>query len=140
MAADLAPLPRTEIVVQLCGDAHLSNFGLFASPERTLVFDITDFDENAARTVRGSQAARCEPRPSQPLARPRARRAPRRPSRDPVVSDADGRIRDHAGDRRLLRTGDATSILGLADKHARPFLQETVHSAPTMTLSTSSPS
>jgi len=45
MAADLAQLPRSDIVVQLCGDAHLSNFGLFASPERTQVFDITDFDE-----------------------------------------------------------------------------------------------
>ena len=45
MAADLAPLPTTGIVVQLCGDAHLSNFGLFASPERELVFDVTDFDE-----------------------------------------------------------------------------------------------
>ena len=45
MAADLAPTPTTGQHVQLCGDAHLSNFGLFASPERTLVFDINDFDE-----------------------------------------------------------------------------------------------
>lgn len=45
MAADLAPVPYTGINVQLCGDAHLSNFGLFGSPERTLVFDINDFDE-----------------------------------------------------------------------------------------------
>ena len=45
MAADLASTPASGIVVQLCGDAHLSNFGLFASPERDLVFDITDFDE-----------------------------------------------------------------------------------------------
>lgn len=45
MAADLAPLPRTELTVQLCGDAHLSNFGMFASPERTLMFDVNDFDE-----------------------------------------------------------------------------------------------
>ena len=45
MAADLAPLPHTGITVQLCGDAHLSNFGMFASPERRLVFDINDFDE-----------------------------------------------------------------------------------------------
>jgi uncharacterized protein (DUF2252 family) len=45
MAFDLAATPRTEIVVQACGDAHLSNFGLFASPERTLVFDANDFDE-----------------------------------------------------------------------------------------------
>jgi uncharacterized protein (DUF2252 family) len=45
MAADLAATPTSGITVQLCGDAHLSNFGLFASPERRLVFDINDFDE-----------------------------------------------------------------------------------------------
>ncbi len=45
MAADLASLPSTGLVVQLCGDAHLSNFGLFAAPDRSLVFDINDFDE-----------------------------------------------------------------------------------------------
>jgi uncharacterized protein (DUF2252 family) len=45
MAADLASTPSTGIRVQCCGDAHLSNFGLYASPERRLVFDINDFDE-----------------------------------------------------------------------------------------------
>jgi uncharacterized protein (DUF2252 family) len=45
MAADLAPTPTSGIRVQLCGDAHLSNFGGFASPERELVFDLNDFDE-----------------------------------------------------------------------------------------------
>jgi uncharacterized protein (DUF2252 family) len=45
MAADLAAGPRTSLRVQLCGDAHLSNFGVFGSPERRLVFDINDFDE-----------------------------------------------------------------------------------------------
>ncbi|HVQ22458.1 MAG TPA: DUF2252 family protein, partial [Candidatus Saccharimonadia bacterium] len=45
MAFDLAGTPRTDILVQASGDAHLSNFGLFASPERTLVFDANDFDE-----------------------------------------------------------------------------------------------
>jgi uncharacterized protein (DUF2252 family) len=45
MAADLAPTPTSGIRVQLCGDAHLSNFGGFASPDRTLVFDLNDFDE-----------------------------------------------------------------------------------------------
>ena len=43
--ADLAPTPRAGLKVQLCGDAHLSNFGGFASPERALVFDLNDFDE-----------------------------------------------------------------------------------------------
>ena len=45
MAADLAGTPSTGLMCQLCGDAHLSNFGFFASPERRLVFDINDFDE-----------------------------------------------------------------------------------------------
>ena len=45
MAADLGGGPRTELFVQLCGDAHLDNFGLFASPERRLMFDLNDFDE-----------------------------------------------------------------------------------------------
>ncbi|WP_223164147.1 DUF2252 domain-containing protein [Nocardioides mesophilus] len=45
MAADLARTPKSGLTVQLCGDAHLSNFGMFASPERNLLFDINDFDE-----------------------------------------------------------------------------------------------
>ena len=45
MASDLARTPRAGLMVQACGDAHLANFGLFASPERHLVFDINDFDE-----------------------------------------------------------------------------------------------
>ena len=45
MAADLKDTPRAGLNVQLCGDAHLSNFGVYASPERTLVFDLNDFDE-----------------------------------------------------------------------------------------------
>jgi uncharacterized protein (DUF2252 family) len=47
MAADLARTPTSGLRVQLCGDAHLSNFGVFGSPERNLVFDINDFDETA---------------------------------------------------------------------------------------------
>ncbi|WP_222853827.1 DUF2252 domain-containing protein [Fodinicola acaciae] len=49
MAADLATAPKTGVDVQICGDAHAANFGLYASPERRLVFDLNDFDE----TVRG---------------------------------------------------------------------------------------
>jgi uncharacterized protein (DUF2252 family) len=47
MATDLARTPNAGIRTQLCGDAHLSNFGIFGSPERNLVFDINDFDETA---------------------------------------------------------------------------------------------
>jgi uncharacterized protein (DUF2252 family) len=49
MAGDLRDTPRSGLDVQLCGDAHLSNFGVYASPERTLLFDLNDFDE----TLRG---------------------------------------------------------------------------------------
>lgn len=49
MAADLVRTPTTSLTTQLCGDAHLGNFGTFASPERRLVFDVNDFDE----TMRG---------------------------------------------------------------------------------------
>jgi uncharacterized protein (DUF2252 family) len=45
MAADLATTPTSGLRAQLCGDAHLANFGAYASPERRLVFDINDFDE-----------------------------------------------------------------------------------------------
>src|SRR6476646_9838673 len=49
MAGDLAAVPQTDLQVQLCGDAHLSNFGVFAAPDRRLVFSVNDFDE----TLRG---------------------------------------------------------------------------------------
>ena len=59
MAADLAGTPTAGLDVQLCGDAHLSNFGVFASPERTLLFDLNDFDETLrARSSTTSSAWR----------------------------------------------------------------------------------
>src|SRR4051794_7782290 len=45
MAGDLAATPHTDLQVQLCGDAHLSNFGVFAAPDRRMVFSVNDFDE-----------------------------------------------------------------------------------------------
>src|SRR6516164_6029904 len=45
MAADLATTPTSGLRVQACGDAHLSNFGGFATPERNIIFDINDLDE-----------------------------------------------------------------------------------------------
>jgi uncharacterized protein (DUF2252 family) len=47
MASDLSVTARTDLTVQLCGDAHLLNFGVFAAPDRRLVFDLNDFDETA---------------------------------------------------------------------------------------------
>ena len=108
MAFDLSTTPRSDIVVQACGDAHLSNFGLFASPERTLVFDSNDFDETLpgpwewdvkrlavsvliAARANGFSPARC------PHLRPdhRAR-----------LSRADGPLLDHAAARHLVRPDD----------------------------------
>jgi uncharacterized protein (DUF2252 family) len=45
MAADLASTPQVGIQTQICGDAHLANFGAYASPERRMIFDLNDFDE-----------------------------------------------------------------------------------------------
>ena len=62
MASDLAATPRSGVTVQLCGDAHLSNFGVFGSPERQLMFDINDFDETLPG--RGSGMSNAWPRAS----------------------------------------------------------------------------
>jgi uncharacterized protein (DUF2252 family) len=51
MAWDLSQTPTTRLRVQCCGDAHLANFGVFAAPDRRLVFDLNDFDEFAVRDV-----------------------------------------------------------------------------------------
>ena len=83
MASDLSQTPSTGLRVQCCGDAHLSNFGVFAAPDRRLVFDLNDFDETLRGAVRvGPQAPRRELRrrrsrqrpPPQGAARGRARR------------------------------------------------------------------
>ena len=58
MAYDLSATPKTGIQVQACGDAHISNFGVFASPERALLFDVNDFDETLPGPVgMGPEAA-----------------------------------------------------------------------------------
>ena len=99
MAADLAATPRTGLHVQLCGDAHLSNFGAFAAPDRQLVFDLNDFDETLPGPVRvGREAARRELRGRRP--RPRVRRPTQRGAinrdGDPRVPRGDARVRRDA--------------------------------------------
>src|SRR3954462_9602 len=73
MAGDLAGSPRTGLHVQLCGDAHLSNFGAFAAPDRRLTFGVNDFDESlpgpfewdvASRRASRSPAAIADSTPS----------------------------------------------------------------------------
>ena len=131
MAADLASTPSTEITVQLCGDAHLSNFGLFASPDRDLIFDINDFDETrhgpfewdvkrlagsvvVAGRGRGFTAHDC-------------RRAVHRTLRS---------YRTHMAEYAAMRAidvyyarVDTAGILSYLEKRSRPFLKQTVRSA-----------
>ena len=57
MAADLAGSPESGLAVQACGDAHLSNFGGFGSPDRQLVFDVNDFDETLPGRGSGTSSA-----------------------------------------------------------------------------------
>jgi hypothetical protein len=58
MAADLARTPTTGLRVQACGDCHLVNFGGFATPERSIIFDINDFDETGS-SIRKASRLRC---------------------------------------------------------------------------------
>ena len=111
MAADLAGTPTAGLQVQLCGDAHLSNFGAYGSPERQLVFGLNDFDETlpgpfeydlkrmaasftiAARNNGFSEAdgASCDRRVRE------------------GISSGDGGVRRDAPTRRLVRAHDRGS-------------------------------
>ena len=66
MAWDLAHTPTSGIRVQACGDAHLLNFGMFASPDRRLVFDVNDFDETLPARSSGTSSAWRPASPSPP--------------------------------------------------------------------------
>jgi len=131
MAADLSTRPNTGIVVQLCGDAHLLNFGLFASPERDLVFDINDFDETLHGpfewdVLRLATSLVVAGR-SRGFAEHESRHAVHRLGRTYV-----DRMAGYAGlapiDVYYTRV-DAATVLGAAEKRARPFLEETLHAA-----------
>ena len=96
MAADLATTPTSGLQVQLCGDAHLSNFGAFASPERELVFDVNDFDETLPGPVRmGRQAAGGEPGGGGTRERVPSQAPPQdRPRGGAGVPEGDARVRE----------------------------------------------
>ena len=122
MAADLATTKPSGIAVQLCGDAHLSNFGLFASPERDLVFDINDFDE----TIRGpfeydvkrlaaSLVVAGRSRGFSPHQSAHAVHAAVRTYRERMIEYAPMRAIDI-----FYARVDAASILAYVDKRARP--------------------
>ena len=105
MAFDLAATPRTDIIVQASGDAHLSNFGLFASPERTLVFDANDFDE----TLPGPWEWDVKRLAASIVIAGRANGFSAAPNRDaddgrrPRLPPVDGPLREHAPARGLVR-------------------------------------
>jgi uncharacterized protein (DUF2252 family) len=131
MAADLASLPSTGIVVQLCGDAHLSNFGLFASPERELVFDITDFDE----TLPGPFEWDVRRLASSVLVTGRARGFDEEVGRHAVrrtVRSYVERMAAYASMRAIdvyYARVDVAAATAYVDKRARPFLESTARSA-----------
>lgn len=131
MAADLAPLTLSGISVQVCGDAHLMNFGLFASPERDLLFDINDFDETLVGAwewdlMRLSASLEVASR-SRSFTRHQARHA---------VLEAVRTYRERMAEYAAMRAidvyyarVDSGAIVEFANKRARPYLQSTIHSA-----------
>ncbi len=131
MAADLATVTVSGLRTQLCGDAHLSNFGLFASPERDLEFDVTDFDETlvgpwewdvlrlAASVVVASRLRGFDEH--------KAQRAVRT-----TVGAYQDRMQGYAAMRAIdvyYAKVDAAGILDFVDARARPYLRSTIKSA-----------
>jgi uncharacterized protein (DUF2252 family) len=129
MAADLAAGTSSGIIVQLCGDAHLSNFGLFASPERDLVFDINDFDE----TLHGPFEWDVKRLAASLVVASRERGFDDHTSRRSVHRMAEEyrtRMAEYAAMRAIdvyYARVDAAAALSYVDKRARPFLEQTVH-------------
>ena len=131
MAADLACLPNSGLKVQLGGDAHLSNFGIFASPERDLLFDMNDFDE----TLSGPFEWDVKRLATSCVIAARSR----------GFSEHDGKRAAHAAVRsyreRIGRYAglsaleiyyshvDVAEIMDFVDKRARPYLASTVKAA-----------
>ena len=130
MAADLSSGPRTTIDVQLCGDAHLANFGLFASPERDLLFDINDFDE----TLRGPFEFDLKRLAASLVVAGRSLGFASHDTRHIVhraISSYRDRMAGYAGMRAIDVYYDhvaVTGILAYVDKHSRAMIQGTVKS------------
>jgi uncharacterized protein (DUF2252 family) len=131
MAADLATQPTSGLTVQLGGDAHLSNFGLFASPERDLLFDINDFDETLAGPFEWDVkrlAASC-------VVAARGRAFSEHDAKHAVhvaVHAYRERMRTYAGMSALdvyYSHVDVAEIMDYVDKRARPYLASTVKAA-----------
>ena len=131
MAADLAPTPSSGLVVQLCGDAHMSNFGLFASPERAELFDINDFDE----TLHGPFEWDLQRLAASLVVAGRSRGFAAHDSRH-AVHRAVRSYRERMAGYATMRAIDVyyssvavASILAFVDKRARPMIESAVRSA-----------
>jgi uncharacterized protein (DUF2252 family) len=131
MAADLSVSANSGLIVQLCGDAHLSNFGLFASPERTLVFDINDFDE----TLHGPFEWDVKRLAASLVVAARERGLGAHDAHH-VVQGAVRSYRERMTEYAAMPAiavyysqVDVQSVLAYVDKRARPFLRDTVRKA-----------
>lgn len=131
MAADLAAHPSAGIVVQLCGDAHLSNFGLFASPERDELFDINDFDE----TLHGPFEWDLMRLAASLVVAGRSRGFTNHDSRHAVhrtIRTYRERMAGYATMRAIdvyYSSVDVSRILSFVHKRARPMIEQAVRSA-----------
>ena len=131
MAADLAAIPNSGLTVQLCGDAHLSNYGLFASPERELLFDINDFDE----TLPGPFEWDVKRLAASIIVAGRFRGFDHHVNRraaQQAVETYRTRMAAFAGMRAIevfYSAVDASGIVTFVDKRARPMIESTVKSA-----------
>ena len=131
MAADVAPLPLSGIPVQVCGDAHLVNFGLFASPERDLLFDINDFDE----TLTGAWEWDVMRLSASLVLAARSRSFTAHQARHVVLDSVRTyreRMAEYAGMRAIdvyYARVESDAIVEFADKRARPYLQSTIDAA-----------
>jgi len=131
MAADLAANPSTGIIAQLCGDAHLSNFGLFASPERAELFDINDFDE----TLHGPFEWDLQRLAASLVVAGRSRAFSAHDNRH-AVHRAMRSYRERMAGYALMRAIEVyyssvsvSSILTFVNKRARPMIESAVRSA-----------
>ncbi len=131
MAADIAPLHLSGIGVQVCGDAHLVNFGLFASPERDLMFDINDFDE----TLTGAWEWDLMRLSASLVLAARSRSFSDHQARHAVLQ-AVATYRTRMAEYAVMRAMDVfyakvdiSAVMEFVDKRARPYLQSTVHAA-----------
>ena len=131
MAADLAAAPTTGLIVMLCGDAHLSNFGLFASPERDELFDINDFDE----TLHGPFEWDLKRLAASLVVAGRSRAFSAHDNRHAVHRAMRSYRERMAGYARMraievyYSSVDVSSILTFVSKRARPMIESAVHSA-----------